>query len=189
MHALLSVLPRRNCGTMQSGTYKNGMTEKLPGNAAVPRIGPPISCLPLLRSSLPPRLFASTKGSPMHKGGGNVKVPVNFLVPGTSTGASFNFGIFLENSGDDHSCRLSLRAKCCCGTFLNPKRALAQLCRRSRPQQMLSSLRPCVRCVPMRSFHSRLLVLFQEPGPLRSSRVSGNMAQQVQPFQLPAAAD
>ena len=103
MHALLSVLPRRNCGTMQSGTYKNGMTEKLPGNAAVPRIGPPISCLPLLRSSLPPRLFASTKGSPMHKGGGNVKVPVNFLVPGTSTGASFNFGIFLENSGDDHS--------------------------------------------------------------------------------------
>lgn len=56
-------------------------------------MGPPINCFPLLRSSLPPRLLASTKGSPMHSGGGNVNVPVNFLVPGTSTGASFNFGI------------------------------------------------------------------------------------------------
>ena len=65
----------------------------MPGKAAVPRMGPPINCFPLLRSSLPPRLLASTKGSPMHSGGGNVNVPVNFLVPGTSTGASFNFGI------------------------------------------------------------------------------------------------
>jgi hypothetical protein len=56
-------------------------------------MGPPINCFPLLRSSLPPRLLASTNGSPMHSGGGYVNVPVNFLVPGTSTGASFNFGI------------------------------------------------------------------------------------------------
>ena len=174
MHALLSVLPRRNCGTMQSGTYKNGMTEKLPGNAAVPRIGPPISCLPLLRSSLPPRLFASTKGSPMHKGGGNVKVPVNFLVPGTSTGASFNFGIFLENSGDDHSLFVhSVVAE----PFLTQSALLPSFAAAVDPAAVAHSSR--VRCVPMRSFHRRLLVLFQESGPLRSSRVFGNMAQQV----------
>ncbi len=35
----------------------------------------------------------------MQSGGGAVKVPVNFFVPGTSTGASFNFGILLENFG------------------------------------------------------------------------------------------
>ena len=80
---------------MEGTTYKKGRVEKLPGNAMVPLIGPDTNCLPLLRSSLPPRLFASTKGSPMHNGGGKVNVPVNFFVPGTSTGASFNLGIFL----------------------------------------------------------------------------------------------
>jgi hypothetical protein len=158
------------------------MTEKLPGNAAVPRIGPPISCLPLLRSSLPPRLFASTKGSPMHKGGGNVKVPVNFLVPGTSTGASFNFGIFLENSSDDHSL---FGPSAVPEPFLT-QRALMPCC---DPQQSTRS--SCVHCFTqagaMRAnaatcaVSTAFLFCFTTSGPLSSS-ACGNMAQQVQPF-------
>jgi hypothetical protein len=123
----------------------------------------------------------------MHKGGGNVKVPVNFLVPGTSTGASFNFGIFLENSSDDHSL---FGPSAVPEPFLT-QRALLPCC---DPQQSTRS--SCVHCFTqavcdacqcryMRSFHS-ILVLFHDVGPPKFQCVwqHGTTSATV-PFQLP----